>query len=186
MCAYHRWVWSLGVVVILASCQSQPPMSAIAENPVEVKNPISANSQHYKNEDLGFAFEYPAGFIMDESEIEQGAIALWTQEDYTAIQNNEFEGSEFPPDINIAVRENSENLPLQDWVMQDSWFVNPTHWQSREVAGREGLAFRGTGLYESQYIVVPWGDRVLVISFAESSAYRGAFEQIATTLETSR
>jgi hypothetical protein len=177
-----RYVLGLGMAVMLASCQGEPLMSAMPETVESEQSPMSANNKRYVSEHWGVAFEYPDGFVVDESEIDRGTIELWTQEDYAKIQQNEFAGSELPANVGVAVRENPVNLPLRDWVEQDNWFVNPTDFQAIAIAGREGLMFRGTGLYENQYVVVAEGDRVLVVSFAASTAYEAAFEQVLETM----
>jgi hypothetical protein len=150
---------------------------------------------------LGIRFEYPEGFVVDdtnkqsdaESQVWRGSVEVWTQADYEAIQTNDFEGTELPANVNLWVYRNRDRLSLQDWVESRSEsFVSPQNYTPQQVANQDAIAFQSTGLYEFETIVLPNrdGQDMIVISLAKGSgneaAYRQAFERIQGTLQLLR
>lgn len=203
---------SLGLII---ACQAEPPsgvnspgtsaksvVSSSSTEPGTETNSSSRDSQNtYKNESLGIRFEYPEGFVVDdtnkqsdtESQVWRGTVEVWTQADYEAMQTNDFEGTELPANVSLWVYRNRDRLWLQDWVESRSdYFVSPQNYKQQQVANQDAIAFQSTGLYEVETIVLPSGDGqdMIVISLAKGTgneaAYRQAFERIRGTLQLLR
>ena len=214
----NRISWFLGRVLCCLSlgltiaCQAEPPSgvnslgtsaesvtSSSSTEPATPTNSSSTDSQNtYKNESLGISFEYPEGFVVDdtseqsdtESEVRRGTVEVWTQADYQAMQTNEFEGTELPANVSLWVYENPNRLSLKEWVKSRSdYFVSPENYKEQQVANQDAIAFESTGLYEFENIVFPSGDGqdIIVISLAKGTGneavYRQAFERIRGTLQ---
>ncbi|MEQ9669021.1 hypothetical protein [Coleofasciculus sp. G2-EDA-02] len=216
----NRISWFLGRVLCCVSlgltiaCQAEPPSgvnspgtsaesvtSSSSTEPATQTNSSSKDSQNtYKNESLGISFEYPEGFVVDdtneqsdtESEVRRGSVEVWTQADYQAIQND-FEGTELPANVSLWVYRNPDRLSLQEWVKSRSdYFVSPENYKEQQVANQDAIAFESTGLYESENLVLSSldGQDIIVISLAKGSGneavYQQAFEQIRGTLQLLR
>lgn len=169
-------------------------VSASSTEPATQTNSSLTNSKNiYKNESLGIRFEYPEGFVVDdthkqsdtESEMRRGTVEVWTQADYEAMQTNDFEGTELPANVNLSVYRNRDRLSLQDWVESRSdYFVSPQNYKQQQVANQDAIAFQSTGLYEFETIVLPSrdGQDIIVLRLAKGSGneavYRQAFERI--------
>ncbi|MEQ8997147.1 MAG: hypothetical protein RID53_11680 [Coleofasciculus sp. B1-GNL1-01] len=216
-----RIPWFLGRVLygvslgLIIACQAEPPSgvnspgtsaesvtSSSSTEPATQTNSSSTDSQTtYKNESLGIRFEYPEGFVVDdtnkqsdaESEMRRGTVEVWTQADYEAMQTNEFEGTELPANVSLWVYRNPDRLSLQDWVESRSeYFVSPQNYTQQQVANQDAIAFQSTGLYEFETIVLPSrdGQDIIVLRLAKGSGneavYQQAFERIQGTLQLLR
>ncbi|MEQ8974313.1 MAG: hypothetical protein RIE73_28460 [Coleofasciculus sp. C1-SOL-03] len=208
-------VWCCVSLGLIIACQAEPPsgvnspgtsaksvVSSSSTEPGTETNSSSRDSQTtYKNESLGIRFEYPEGFVVDdtnkqsdtESQVWRGTVEVWTQADYEAMQTNDFEGTELPANVSLWVYRNRDRLWLQDWVESRSdYFVSPQNYKQQQVANQDAIAFQSTGLYEVETIVLPSGDGqdMIVISLAKGTgneaAYRQAFERIRGTLQLLR
>ncbi|MBE9126474.1 MULTISPECIES: hypothetical protein [unclassified Coleofasciculus] len=200
---------SLGLTV---ACQAEPPSGvnslekpavassrSIATIQVAQIQPSSRDSQNtYQSQPLGVSFEYPKGFIVDDTNEEpetgmaggRGTLEVWTQADYQAIQTTEFEGTELPANVSISVYRNPNRLSLQEWVESRSdYFVSPQNYTRQKVADQDAIAFQSTGLYEFENVLLPSldGKDIIVINLARGSgnesAYQQVFEQILATLQ---
>ncbi|MEC4891419.1 MAG: hypothetical protein SAL07_03555 [Oscillatoria sp. PMC 1051.18] len=213
-----RMPLNLILVVLLASCQGQPIEKLETDDAISDKNPtpttpitdrnpspttpiaktptipVSNNYTTYENLQWGFSFDYPQGFVLDErrTSVEPSVldiVELWTQEDDRAIQAGKYQDGEYPPNVIVSIHQNAQNLSLQAWVENTNWFVTPNNFTPITIAGKEGLKFQSTGLYESEYIVIPLNNsqQILAIGFAEGSdseaEYRQAFTSIIDTLQ---
>lgn len=185
----------VGLLAILAmSCTTQTNLSPQADNSSS-QTPTStvdqATSQTaYTNEKFGFSFSYPEGYVVDASsenqlpssdESLQSVIEIWKQADYEAIQSANFEGGEYPPNINIRVYNNVEQLPLEDWKEELSHDDD----RALTVAGQDAIAYTSTGLYESDNVVLSSPDgqviRLSVGYIDASDPMRQVFQEVVSS-----
>ncbi|MFQ3615847.1 MAG: hypothetical protein SNJ57_10915 [Cyanobacteriota bacterium] len=200
--ALHRF--SLGLLITAAvSCQVQsPPVSLPVETatPTEQPSPIAAapDSGVYRSDRFGFQFAYPADQFVAKGETEfppevvaREAVQIWTLEHDRAIQAGEYEGgTEYPANVSVTVQPNPDSLSARDWIAQSDWFTNVSNLQDRTVAGQPAIAFRASGLYDMEQVLVPTPDGknwVLItlnqVGTGESDAqYRQAYERAIATL----
>lgn len=154
-------------------------------------------SSRYTSGRAGFQFEYPAGFVAqptiatgDDRLLER--VDLWTQRDYDGLQASTTP-TELPPNVSVLVQQNPQRLTLEAWVRQSNQFVLSERFTPITVAGQPAIAFRSTGLYEYENIVlaVPNSSTVVTIQLDQDgrpehdAVYRPVFEQIVSSLQFS-
>ncbi len=156
----------------------------------------AGQTNHYTSNQFGFQFDYPLNFVAkpqnNSKKGHEGSINLWTQQDYDGIQANTIP-TELPPHISIEVRQNSRQLTLREWVMQDNQFISPQRFAMLTVGGQRAIAFQSTGLYEYENIVLSLPDRSYIIVLRletmgmpkSDTVYRTAFERIISSFEPS-
>lgn len=207
---FNRVLISLTAMLAIA-CQA--PNSSVPQSLSKLAESIPATSatptldsaqpdqNRYESKLLGFSFAYPDDFVVDDAEnlttatkdALQTTLELWQRKKYQAIQAGKYSGgTELPPNVQISVYRNNDHLPLQEWVLRRrTQFVQPGEFQTQSIAGQEALAFRSTGLYEHENVVLPTpdGTEVLVISLAEvgvaqvDAPNQRAFEQVLLTFQ---
>ncbi|QKD81129.1 hypothetical protein HPC62_02115 [Thermoleptolyngbya sichuanensis A183] len=200
--ALHRF--SLGLLVVAAvSCQVQsppvPPPGGTG-TPTGQPSPISAapESGLYRSDRFGFQFAYPADQFVAHGETEfppevvaREAVQIWTIDHDRAIQAGEYEGgTEYPANVSVTVQPNPEGLSATDWIAQSDWFTDVREVQEVTVAGQQAIAFRSSGLYDMEQVLVPTPDGknwVLItlnqVGTGESDAqYRQAYDRAIATL----
>jgi hypothetical protein len=194
------------MAVVAIACQAPPsstveaannpaPADAIAQSSNSTTETESSNSDVYESDRLGFSFDVPDGFTVDNSlesaEIEgeydfRGQIELWSDADYADVQAGAYEGgTEYPPNVSITVYNNPEQS-LQAWAEGHNRFVMIGEYSAVIVAGQEAIAFDSEGLYRNKNIVFssPNGEDIVVISYAEGGeGYEQAFQEIISTFE---
>jgi hypothetical protein len=153
----------------------------------------------YTSNRTRFQFDYPAGFIVEAKPSSIAGndrslewIDLWTQRDYDGIKSR-VTPTELPPNVSVAVQQNSQRLALRDWVMRNNQFASPQGFRSLTIAGQDAIVFQSTGLYDYENVVLATPNRseVIVIRLdkvgqLESDAvYRPAFQQIISSLQFS-
>ncbi len=159
----------LGLLITAAvSCQVQsppgsPPMGT--RTPTEQSSPVAAapDSGVYRSDRFGFQFAYPADQFVAKGETEfppevlaREAVQIWTLEHDRAIQAGEYEGgTEYPANVSVTVQPNPDRLSATDWIAQSDWFTDVRDIQEQTVAGQRAIAFRSSGLYDMEQVLVP-------------------------------
>lgn len=152
------------------SAQSNPTDSAPPNSGIH--QPASGTQTHSSS--LGFQFAYPKEYVVDSSpdnplsqpgNSTPGVIQswqIWKKSDYEAIQTHNFAGSEFPPHISIEVLDNPDRLPLSAWKGD----LSRDDDRPFTVAGQKAIAYRATGLYEYDKVLLnpPNGRYVIRLS----------------------
>ncbi|MDJ0737618.1 MAG: hypothetical protein QNJ47_26775 [Nostocaceae cyanobacterium] len=171
---------------------SVTPTPAIAKAPNKPAAKISQKT--YENKELGIKFQYPGDYVVEAPEDDpQQGIVVWDSTDYQALKAGKYQNTSSPGNISIYVEPNPNKLPLSEWLKGNDNFLTPTNSTPRVVAGKQGLSFRSTGLFEFENVAVPSpdGSNVIVVSVAADSgpndkqdqAYQKVFEQVVSTLE---
>lgn len=200
--ALHRLC--LGLLITAAvSCQVQSPLvspPAEPETPTEQSSPVAAapDSGLYRSDRFGFQFAYPADQFVAKGETEfppevvaREAVQIWTIEHDRAIQAGEYDGgTEYPANVSVTVQPNPDKLSATDWIAQSDWFTDVRDIQEQTVAGQRAIAFRSSGLYDMEQVLVPTPDGkhwVLItlnqVDGGESDAlYRQAYDRAIASL----
>ena len=155
--------------------------------------------QIYQSQQLGFSFKYPKGYVINKAQhnpnIEassvQQRINVWSRADYQAIKAGKFQGSELPANVSISVEKNPKRLNASQWLKENNHEFGATQNQNKQVvAGQKAVAFRSSGLYETQNIVLPSrdGKNVIVISHFQNQNdsdkdYEQVFERVVSSFE---
>ncbi|MBD2459572.1 hypothetical protein H6G89_00820 [Oscillatoria sp. FACHB-1407] len=202
------------LATLAIACQSSPPSGSASApsveatptasvSPEEVASPEATPTEQpsYVNQQIGFTFTYPDDFVVDSSEDDpsapteddlQLALDLWEREQYQDIEAGQYEGgTELPPNVQVAIYQNGDRLPLEDWIAQNNRFVVPGEFQTQAIAGQEALTFPSEGLYGYDNVVLssPTGGEVIVISLGKMNvpeldgANQQAFEQVVSTFQ---
>lgn len=182
-----------------SSPADRPPSNTASSNtaPPGPTNPVANAGQLIYTSVYGFSFTYPEGYtvlsftdpegsVVDASrdrqspqanDALQGRLELWQQEDYEALQQHGFAGSEPPPNISIQVYRNLEQRPLKDWKGD----LSQEDDRAITIAGQPAIAYSSTGLYESDNILLSSPDGELVIRL--SAGYLEADSPIRQDLQ---
>ncbi|MBD2208475.1 hypothetical protein H6G27_01140 [Nostoc linckia FACHB-104] len=169
----------VGSLVVNSAFSTQ----AIAKQVVatDVHKPIPPDATAYRSR-WGFSFGYSLNSVAIEEKIAArtnnansllGTIDVWTQEHAQKIRNGAYEGgSEYPANIRITVYNNRRKLPLQKWIKQSNQFVATGGFKNTQIAGRNGLKFTSSGLYENEHVafVKPKDSRIIVVTLSKSGA----------------
>jgi hypothetical protein len=153
----------------------------------------ASQPSRHSNDRTGLQFDYSTDFVLEVNSAGGGnaieRVDLWTQRDYEGIQSNT-QPTEFPPNVSVAVEQNSKQLDLKDWVAQSNQFTSPQRFTSLTIAGQRAIAFQSTGLYEYENVVLatPASSEVIVIRLDKDGLperegiYRPVFQQILSSL----
>ncbi|HEY9604185.1 MAG TPA: hypothetical protein V6C85_21400 [Allocoleopsis sp.] len=147
----------------------------------------------YRSTRFGISFNYSKAYVVDNSkenqqpkpgETLQGAIALWKNSDYQALQRQNFQGSEPPPNISISVYSNPKRLPLSQ--LKDTLSIGSRNDRTITVAGQNAIAYTSDGLYASDNVLLssPDGQRVIRLSrgyLNVSDPSRLVFQQVVSS-----
>ena len=155
--------------------------------------------QIFQSQQLGFSFKYPKGYVVHKAQhnhnIEPGSVQqridVWSSTDYQAIKAGKFQGTELPANVSISVEKNPKGLNASQWFKENNHEFGATQNQNKQVvAGQKAVAFRSSGLYETQNIVLPSrdGKNVIVISHFQNQNhsdkdYEQVFERIVSSFE---
>ena len=127
----------------------------------------------YANEAYDLAFEYPSNLFLYEREDagtpERPQLALFlvedTQENRDVLEGRTTEPREGPTGITVDAYQNPDQLSARAWAETDTnWTVVTAEASDITVAGREGISFTWSGLYEGKTVVVTEGDKAYVFS----------------------
>lgn len=206
---FHRLALSLAVSLAIA-CQAQVPVPKNSATTPSQPSPTvsqtvsqslegrsttaSPQAVYYRSDRFGFTFQYPDGFVAEESVASPSsaasqpitAVDLWSRADAETLPSFQNQGTELPPNITISVHPNVSQRALQAWIDDNNWFVAPTDLRTVTVAGERAIAFQSTGLYEFEHVVLPTpdGKHIVLISLAHGSeGYPAAFQHIVSTFQ---
>ncbi len=175
-----------------ATTKPQTPTTPIAKVPA--KPAAITSKKTYENKQLGIKFQYPGDYVVEAPEDDpQQGIAVWDSTDYKALKSGKFQNTAPPGNINIYVESNPDKLPITQWLEGNDNFISPTNTTPKVVAGKQGLSFRSSGLFEFENVAIPSpdGSSVIVVSVAADSgpndkqdqAYKKVFEEVISSLE---
>ena len=137
---------------------------------------------------MGIKFEYPEGYTIDASK-EQKTVSVWLNKDYQAIKSGKYQNTEPPSHLNISVEPNPQKLSAEEWVKANDSFLDPEQFSNKVIAGKQALAFRSSGLFEFEYLVIPNddGNKMVVISIAEGDKqYQKVLNKLTSSLEVTK
>ena len=159
----------LGIGVLVAAgfyVYTPTPEETETPDPAEEMAPTTFNST-----ELGLMFEYPNNYTLQTHEQGTGE-RMWTVLTLidseilrSAIENGASEG---PPAIAIQIFDNQEGYTAEEWIKGSSYSnyklsfdetLTPTL-----IDTEGGLAYRYSGLFETDAVVVVHGDRVYMFS----------------------
>jgi len=139
--------------------------------PVVEEQTPSATEKDFDSEELGFSFTYPLNYTLQTHE--QGTPEReWTVLTLidsailqSAIENGASEG---PPAIALQVFNNPENYSVEQWITSMSYSnyklaTDPTL-RPVVVDGEAGFAYRHSGLFETNAIVVEHEGHIYMFS----------------------
>ncbi len=185
-----KFIFLLGLLFFSSvSCNQLSPSQSL---PTKAPS-ISTEANRYLSPNYNFQFRYPQGYIIDTTEenipanqrdVFLNIIEIWAKSDYETIQNQVGSGGEYPPNITISLYQNVPEKDLSAWKGD-----LPTREERlTNVAGQEALAYKGTGLYESDNVIFrhPQDKYVIQISgtyLEQESPLRQAFRQIVSSFE---
>lgn len=146
------------------------------------------NLLQYASED-GLSFMYPSTYELS-SRTEGNGERQWDVLVLLPAGYQAPQGGEGPPAIVVGVYPNPEALGLEQWVRGDNRSnfklssdegLTPT-----SVGGKPALAYRHSGLYETDAVAVAAGDTVFVFSAGwldTSDAIRSDFQNLLKTVQ---
>ncbi len=161
-----------------------------APAPAATSTPVA--TVEYISEAAEISFSYPVTYRVD-SRIEGNAERNWPViilMDKVAASNIP-QGGEGPPSIAIAAYPNPEGLGLEQWILSDA----RSNWKlaaqdgglgSRTVGGEPALAYRHSGLYETDAVAVAKNGTVYLLSAGWLTAedkIRADFEDLLKTVK---
>jgi len=181
--------------VVNEAVPSEPTLieKSTSKSKQAVRKPNPQSQNVYPSAKFGFRFKYPNGYVVDNShenrqpkpsETWQGTIEIWKNADYRAIQAQNFEGTELPPNISVKVHSNLNQRPLSYW--KDTLSIGSRNARAITVASQNALAYSSTGLYEFENVLLssPDGRRVIHLSrgyLNASDSSRQAFQQVVSS-----
>ena len=126
----------------------------------------------YENAAYDISFQYPSSLYVREVEAgtpdnPQHAIVLVkdTEENRALLDGTSETATEGPTAITIDIYENEDGLSVRDWVQESTnWTVANSGANDAEVAGKQGISYGWSGLYEGTSYVIPYNDRMYVFS----------------------
>jgi hypothetical protein len=173
--------------------QASPTVSQSVGQPSATPS-TAAQEQLTYTSDRGFSFQYPNGFVIQESTEPPSSLSappitvvdVWSQSDAAELPSLQNQGTELPANITVSLHPNPDQRDIQGWASSNNWFSSPTGFRNVTVAGEQAIAFQSTGLYESKNIALPTpdGEHIIVISHSQGGEeYPEAFEQIVSTFQ---
>jgi hypothetical protein len=146
------------------------------------------NLHTYNSPELGLSFKYLSRF---EPVLHNSSKA--GEESYTVVLLPVGyippQGGEGPPAIAIAAYPNTEGLTLGQWVRADArsnFKLSPGALATTTLDGHFALAYRYSGLYETDALAVAVGSKVYVFSVGwldASDELRADFSRLLTSVE---
>ncbi|MBD2342581.1 hypothetical protein [Anabaena subtropica] len=160
---------------------------------------IASQSQGvYRSDRFLFRFTYSSkDFVIDNNistpsngiDAPLAALDIWTKQHAQKIRAGAYEGgTEYPANVSIRVYNNPKKLALQQWVKQSNQFTMSRDFKIARIAGKTGIKFQSSGLYENESVVFinPKDSRIIVVSLSKNGTnndaiYRRAYQQIANS-----
>lgn len=161
----------------------------------ELPAPSNENLKAYSNEEYGISFSYPSDLYLfersDGGTPERPQLSLFlvedTEENRAVLEGRTTEPREGPIGITVDVYQNPEKLSAEEWLQNDTtWTVANSTAEPITVAGREGVTFTWSGLYEGKTVVVTEGDKMYVFAstwMSEGDWTRNQFGKILDSLQ---
>lgn len=191
------------VVGVTLACQSTVNFSstqALAQEiyPANTTKAVAQRPGNYRSDRFHFRFSYsPKDFVIDHKistprnnvDAPLAAIDIWTKQHAQKIRAGAYEGgTEYPANVQVAVYNNPRKLPLQKWVQQSNQFTGSRDFKPAKIAGRTGIKFQSSGLYENENVVFvsPKDSRIIVVSLSKNGTnndaiYRRAYQQVVNS-----
>lgn len=160
----------LVIILVGISFIPQPDLPDMPQQPNEQQEPALIP---FASPLFGIAFSYPEGYFTTvtdhEGERLQSTITIFEDTPFTrALVNGEVPGTEAPPAISVAMFQNDlDNYTAESFVRDNSasnFKLSDGVLTPVSVGGVEGFAYRATGLYESENVVVATPDFVYMFS----------------------
>lgn len=137
----------------------------------ETRTMVGNTPTTYANADIGIAFDYPAGYYMEEAIMPTTDylhhISLFHPDDYQSVINPPA-GGEGPPAIAINVFANSKNQFPLAWAEENISYsdINLKQGEVSEavVGGANAIRYAADGLYASEKVVVAHGGFIYVFT----------------------
>ncbi|HYF13187.1 MAG TPA: hypothetical protein VD928_02745 [Candidatus Paceibacterota bacterium] len=149
----------------------------------------TASTLTYDSPELGIAFSYPNTYKIELQHTDRGHVVVLM--DKVAAANIPV-GGEGPPSITVSEFDNSKNLPLADWIQetpQSNFQLSPdSALNATTLGGKPALAYRHSGLYESDAVAVEQGDKIFVFAAGwmdQNAQIRKDFQEILKTVQFS-
>lgn len=152
------------------------------------------NLSTYSDEEFGLSFSYPTELYFfkrtDAGTPERPQLSIFlvedTEENRAVLEGRSTEPREGPIGITVDVYQNPEKLSAREWLQNDTtWTVANSTAEPITVAGREGVTFTWSGLYEGRTVVITEGDKAYVLSttwMTTKDATQAQFESVLETL----
>jgi hypothetical protein len=159
----------------------------------------AAAMEEYIDEDYGISFKYPGGargYTVIEPVVtpEMGPekiIVLMKSRD-VELQKSGRLGGEYPPAINIRVFKNPNQQNPAAWATENPEYANTdlmlNAMSSMTLGGKPAVRYRADGLYAADYLVIPNGNYMYLISgdfIDENSSIKGDFERLINSIQFS-
>ena len=164
---------------------TQPALAASPASPGPTAS-TQLRDSFYLSHLFGFRFTSPQGYVITPSETQPSqkptpplqVLEIWQQADFL----NRASLPEAPPIISITVYNNPKRLPLTHWKGE----LSRQDDRPITVAGRKGITYSSTGLYESDNILIDSPDRRFVFRLAvgymdSKAAIRKVFQEFVTS-----
>jgi hypothetical protein len=193
---------AVGAIACKSEVNSSLTKSAIAKEVASLEKsapkPVPPDQTGYRSR-LGFSFGYSLNSFAIEEKISNsknninfplGTIDIWTKKHAQQIRAGEYAGgTEYPANVRISVYNNRRKLPLQKWVQQSNQFVATREFKTAKIAGRNGIKFKSSGLYENEHVVFahPKNSRIIVVTLSQTGSgdddalYQTAYKQIVNS-----
>lgn len=180
----------LVVILIGISLIPQPDLPELPQQPIGQEEPALVP---YASPSFGIAFSYPEGYFTTvtdhEGERRQSTITVFEDTPFTrALVNGEAPGTEAPPAISVAIFQNDLDSYTAESFIRDTSYSNFKLSDGTltpvSVGGVEGFAYRSTGLYESEHIVVARPDFVYMFTVGFHSREDRIIADFRTLIES--
>jgi hypothetical protein len=154
--------------------------------------PSSLQDTGYTFDALGITFLYPKTYVFESypQEDEEGPwqdfVLVAEADKISADQNGASEG---PVSIGVSVFPNPDQKKLEEWVRtsKHSNFDISADGQlsPSSIGGQPALAYRYSGLYETDAVAVSWQDQIFILSvgwITADDSIRSDFENLLKTV----
>lgn len=180
------WLGIIAVLAVGAWLLLSMASPEIPEAPVEGQPVVEA----YSSEAYGIAFEYPAEYVLTESEQGNGerahyAIVLVEPQDVEVPENGEG-----PTAITVNIYQNNlDDLSLMEWVTGSSFSnykLGPMTHASTSVDGVEAVQYSWDGLYTGETTAFLYEGNVIAVSvtyFTPTDAKVVAYRALLGSIE---
>lgn len=135
-------------------------------------NAAAPETERYENALYGVSFAHAPDLLAFEREAgtpERPQLSVFltedTQENRDVLEGKTTEPREGPRGISVDVYQNPDRLSASEWVRMDTnWTVATSEAVPVQVAGREGVMFTWSGLYEGRSVIITAEEKAYVFS----------------------